>query len=100
MSESREKIDAIYELREASAAKARLEDAVADASTPDARAALLDATLDVEEKTQRAIEVCHECGHAHASDREHGSTGGDNLIRVDFRPDEKKRAGEADGDAG
>jgi hypothetical protein len=84
--QSQEKIDAIYELREAVEAKTRLELVVDDAPTADAREALLDATLDVEARTQHAIEVCHECGHVHAGDREHAAHGGDNVIHVSFGP--------------
>jgi hypothetical protein len=84
MSQSQEKIDAIYNLREAVAAKVRLETEVDRASTPDKREALLDATLEMEAKTQQAIEVCHECGHVH-HDREHARGDAvDNVIAVDF----------------
>jgi len=93
MSQSQQKIDAIYELREAVEAKTRLEVAVDNRPSPAAREALLDATLDVEARTQHAIEVCHECGHVHAADRLHGEAEG-NLIRVDFgRPDESETDG-------
>jgi hypothetical protein len=85
MSQSQEKIDAIYDLRDAVEAKTRLELVVDDAPTADAREALLDATLDVEARTQHAIEVCHECGHVHAVDRDHAA-GGDNVIHVSFGP--------------
>jgi hypothetical protein len=85
MSQSQEKIDAIYDLREAVAAKVRLEAEVDRASTPDTRGALLDATLEMEAKTQQAIEVCHECGHVH-HDRFHPRGGDDdNVIEVDFQ---------------
>jgi hypothetical protein len=80
---SHDKIEAIYDLREAAAQKARLEIVVDERPSPGARAALLDATLDVEAKTQHAIEVCHECGHRHASDRAHVERG-ENVIQVDF----------------
>jgi hypothetical protein len=56
------KVDAIYELREAVEAKAQAEHALEDDASPSARDALLAAQLDVEAKTQDAIEVCHECG--------------------------------------
>jgi hypothetical protein len=87
MSQSQAKIDAIYDLRDAAAAKARLELALDRNPSPDARDALLDATLEVEAKTQHAIEVCHECGHAHGGgDHVVGLQG--NVIRVNFREDE------------
>ncbi len=83
MSLSNDKIDAIYELRDSVAAKTKLEVVAGSHPSPEVRDALLDATLDVEAKTQHAIEVCHECGHAHAGDT-HVQRGPDNLIRVNF----------------
>jgi hypothetical protein len=95
MTQSQEKIDAIYDLRDAVEAKTRLEAVVDDHPTAAAREALLDATLDVEAKTQHAIEVCHECGHVHGADRAHGASDAGNVIRVNFRPDdEPERTGE------
>ena len=98
MTESHDKIDAIYDLRDAVEAKARLEAAVDERPSADAREALLDATLEVEAKTQVAIEACHECGHAHAADRAHVGPDPANVIRVDFRPATRQRR-EPDGDA-
>ena len=70
-SDSSKKTDAIYSLREAAEAKARAE-VCADANpTPAARDALLEARLELEAKTQDAVESCHECGHAHAVDAPH-----------------------------
>jgi hypothetical protein len=93
MSQSQDKIDAIYELRDSAAAKARLELAVEKHPTPAAKDALLDATLDVEAKTQHAIEVCHECGHVHASP-DH-VRGGDNVIEVNFGQNEQRGSEDA-----
>ena len=102
MTESHDKIDAIYELRDAVEAKTRLEAVVDERPSADAREALLDATLEVEAKTQYAIEACHECGHAHAADRAHVRAhigpDPDNVIRVNFRPEATQRR-EPDGDA-
>jgi ABC-type nickel/cobalt efflux system permease component RcnA len=83
VNQSREKIDAIYTLRDAVETKTKLEAVVDENPSPDARAALLDATLDVEAKTQHAIEVCHECGHTHAND---STCTGSNVVNVQFRP--------------
>ena len=52
--------------------------------SPQTRAALLDATLEVEAKTQTAIDVCHECGCTHGPDDDHGG----NVIEVNFRQEE------------
>jgi hypothetical protein len=78
----RSKVDAIYDLRAAVEAKA-------------ARDALLVAQLEVEAKTQDAIEVCHECGHpaedghAHSAPHANPRVGerSQNVVHVDFRPD-------------
>jgi hypothetical protein len=70
---SNEKIEAIYDLREAVEAKVHAEHALDLVPSPETRTALLDATLELEAKTQAAIDVCHECGLSHAADSEHGS---------------------------
>jgi hypothetical protein len=77
---SNDKIEAIYDLREAVEAKVRAEQRLAQLASPEARAELLDATLEVEARTQTAIEICHKCGREHASSEPH-----DNVIEVDFR---------------
>lgn len=83
---SNEKIEAIYDLREAVEAKVHAEHALDLVTSPATRTALLDATLEVEAKTQAAIDVCHECGLAHAAQAEHGAAHYvDNVIAVDFR---------------
>jgi hypothetical protein len=81
---SNQKIAAIYELREAVETKVRAEEALEREPSEDARAVLLDATLAVEAKTQDAIEVCHQCGHAHEPEAEHNGDPDDNVIEVDF----------------
>ncbi len=82
---SNEKIAAIYDLREAVETKVHAEQALDAEPSADTRMALLDATLDVEDKTQKAIEVCHECGREHADDVAHGVTSSaDNVINVKF----------------
>jgi hypothetical protein len=65
MGRSRKKIEAIYAVREAAEKKALAEKRLDDNPAPEKRDELLDAQLDLEEKTITAIEVCHECGHAH-----------------------------------
>lgn len=75
--ESKDKIDAIYKLRDAAEQKAHAERNVDEAPTPEARDALLDAQMELEKTTYRAIKVCHECGHEHATDEAHV---GDNVI--------------------
>lgn len=90
----RSKVDAIYDLREAVEAKAQAEHELERNATPAARDALLAAQLDVEAKTQDAIDVCHECGHAAEAGHTHApphdpriSERSANVVHVDFRPD-------------
>ena len=93
-SQSHEKITAIYALRDAVETKVRAEVAVDARPTPAAKDRLLDATLEVEAKTQNAIEVCHECGHDHHPDQPHTTcTDGSNVITVDFRAHRPDEAG-------
>ena len=77
---SNQKIKVIYNLRSAVEAKVRAEQRLAQAPSQDARLALLNATIDVEAKTQTAIEVCHECGRRHAPEATHDG----HVIEVDF----------------
>ena len=87
---SNEKIAAIYDLRAAVEIKVRAEQALDEQPSAGTRAALLDATLDVESKTQAAIEVCHECGRSHDDGTAHAplaSSG--NVISVDFGTPER-----------
>ena len=87
--QQRNKIDAIYDLREAVETKAHAEHELARTGTEAARDNLLSAQLDVEAKTQDAIDVCHECGGSHAGN-DHGpliTDRHDNVISVDFRRD-------------
>jgi hypothetical protein len=86
----RSKVEAIYELRDAVEAKVHAEHALENGASPAARDALLAAQLEVEAKTQDAIEICHECGHAggdghrHAPHRD-GQPPLGNVIYVDFQ---------------
>jgi hypothetical protein len=93
----RSKVDAIYDLRAAVEAKASAEQAWERDGSPAAQDALLEAQLDVEAKTQDAIEICHECGHANAdghahpaAERIHARFG--NVVRVDFSPPDAEGA--------
>ncbi len=89
------KVEAIYQLREAVEAKAHAERVLETDRSPAARDALLEALLAVEAKTQDAIEICEACGHRHGAAEEHRSVTGEpgsNVIRVDFRPESPDRA--------
>lgn len=77
------KVQAIYALREAAEAKVVAEYQLEVRPSEERREALLDAQLELEAKTQDAIEVCHECGLPHATDEPHSERGG-NVIDVDF----------------
>ena len=71
MSPSKEKIDAIYELREAAEKKALDEKALSEEPSARNRDKLLASRLDLEHKTMTAIEVCHDCGHEHRPGEAH-----------------------------
>jgi hypothetical protein len=65
-------ITAIYEMREAAERRVRAEIVDSLSPTAESKGALLDATLELEEKTQDAIEHCtsSECSdpsHAHGA---------------------------------
>jgi hypothetical protein len=86
------KVEAIYELREAVEAKAQAEHALEHDASAGARDALLAAQLDVEAKTQEAIDVCHECGDPSADGHSHTPSSlvrerAGNVLHVNFRPE-------------
>lgn len=74
---SNRKVDAIYSLRDAAEAKALAEVKANANPTPAARDELLAARLELESKTQDAVEACHECGNLHEADEPHYS---DNIL--------------------
>jgi hypothetical protein len=71
MGRSSRKIDAIYEVRAAAEKKALAEKALDEDPGMEKRDRFLEARLTLEEKTIAAIEVCHDCGHAHGEDEPH-----------------------------
>jgi uncharacterized protein with PIN domain len=86
----KDKVEAIYDLRNAVEEKVGAKHALEREDTPETRDALLSATLKVEAKTQDAIEVCIHCGRAHAADEPHERRARvgdriDNVVDVDFR---------------
>ena len=99
-----DKVEAIFELREAVEEKVHAEYSAAREGSPEARYALLDATLKVDEKTQDAIEVCHTCELPHAASEPHTANEPktassrigahvDNVVAVDFTPESKQSDG-------
>ena len=79
-----DKVAAIYELREAAEAHARIEAKVGEKPRGTDRDRLLDARIELEQKTQRAIESCVYCGRAHADDCEPDNDQHGKVIPVDF----------------
>jgi hypothetical protein len=91
----KDKVEAIFELREAVEQKVHAEIALHREGSAQARDTLLDATVQVEAKTQDAIETCHHCGRAHVAEEPHERRGrvcerSDNVVDVDFRPNEER----------
>jgi hypothetical protein len=81
-----DKVAAIYELREAAEQHARIEVAVGEKPKGKDRDLLLDARIELEQKTQQAIESCVYCGRAHTDDGDEcgGTSSRSNVIPVDF----------------
>jgi hypothetical protein len=81
-----DKVAAIYELREAAEQHARIEVAVGEKPKGNDRDRLLDARIELEQKTQRAIESCVYCGREHTDDGDEcgGTSSRNNVIPVDF----------------
>jgi hypothetical protein len=92
-----DKVTAIYNLREAAAKHAKLEMAVGENPKGPQRDELLDARIDLEQKTQQAVESCVHCGRPHADDIDDcASEGNGSVIPVDFSRRERNRTGSAD----
>jgi hypothetical protein len=91
----KDKLAAIYALREAAAQHAKLEMAVGENPTRHARDRLLDARIELEQKTQEAVETGVHCGRAHVddADMECASEEQNTVIPVDFARRERHRAG-------
>jgi hypothetical protein len=91
-----DKIVAIYDLRAAVETKVRAEVAADISPTPSARDALLNATLEVESKTQDAIDACLHCGRPHTDD-DPPCAGPDeppdNVVPIDFGGPRRPAAG-------
>jgi hypothetical protein len=70
----KDKVDAIYELREAAEEHGRASaDLDKKPDSPEARDAVLEARAKLEEATVDAIESCHYCGEPHlTSQHQHG----------------------------
>lgn len=80
-----DKVAAIYKLREAAEQHARIEATVGEKPQGKDRDRLLDARIELEQKTQRAIESCVYCGRAHTDDNDEcEGISRDNVIPVDF----------------
>lgn len=85
-SKSKDKVDAIFELRSAAEEKGRAENALDNQPTPQKRDALLNAQVTLEEKTLRALDACDQCGHDHPREAPHI----ENVLRPDFQKNPNK----------
>lgn len=90
-----DKVTAIYNLREAAAKHAKLEMAVGENPSGRERDELLAARVDLEQKTQQAVETCVHCGRPHSDDVGECATDqtGSSVIPVDFTRRERHRTG-------
>lgn len=91
-----DKVAAIYQLREAAAKHAKLEMAAGENPPGPERDELLDARIELEQKTQQAVETCVHCGRSHADDTDDcPSDQNGSVIPVDFSRRERNRTGSA-----
>ncbi len=70
-----DKVAAIYDLRAAAEQHARIEAKVGEKPKGTDRDRLLDARIELEQKTQRAIESCAYCGRPHTDDEDECDAG-------------------------
>ncbi len=64
----KDKVDAIFELREAAEEHGRVSAELEDQPhSPEARDAVLEARTKLEAATAHAMESCHYCGEAHST---------------------------------
>ena len=75
------KVEAVYQLREAAEAHGRAEALLETERSAETVDALLAAKEKLEEKTIEAIEACEHCGEAHCDDLSHKK---DNVINMRF----------------
>lgn len=75
------KVEAVYQLREAAEAHGRAEAEVDLERSPENVDALLEAKELLEVKTVEAIEACEHCAQAHCEDETHVRS---NVINVEF----------------
>jgi len=86
-----DKLAAIYALREAAEKHAKIEAAIGEKPSAQDRDLLLDARIELEQKTQDAVETCVHCGRPH-SDEEPDckpSPPSGTVIPVDFQRKER-----------
>jgi|GEM_PF-2515978 len=98
---TKEKVDAVFELREAAQELGRQQEKLERDGSPEQRDAVLDARLEVEGKTAEAVEACAYCGREHCDDEGHRARrmpnvthAGEKVIRLEFgqQPSDKIRA--------
>ena len=91
-----DKIAAIYALREAAERHAKIETEVGAKPTGADRDRLLDARIELEQRTQQAVESCVHCGRLHADEQprcEPGNGERGSVINVDFARRERNETG-------
>lgn len=91
MQPAKNKIQAVYELREVAEEHGRAEARIDAARTPENIDRLLEVKERLELKTVEAIEACEHCGEAHCDDEAHQNK--NNVITVDFAKNEGNETG-------
>lgn len=88
-----DKVAAIYALREAAEKHAKLELALGEKPSPEERDRLLDSRIELEQRTQQAVETCVHCGRPHSDEDADCAEEPDpnTVIPVDFQRRERNR---------
>lgn len=84
------KVEAVYQLREAAEAHGRAEALLETERSAETVDALLEAKEKLEEKTVEAIEACEHCAQAHCDDASHKK---DNVVHMRFNTAEGDETG-------
>ena len=91
MQPAKNKVQAVYELREAAEEHGRAEAQIDLDRTPENVDRLLEAKERLELKTVEAIQACEHCGEAHCEDESHKHKS--NVINVEFAKNEGDETG-------
>ena len=94
----KDKVEAVYALREAAEAHGRAEAALDAHDSPHNRDVVLEKKVELEACTAEAIESCQFCGRTHADDHPHSRATvthtPEGLIQLHFKPKDSEASEE------